>query len=121
MLSQAVAHFTFVMALEMGASKNLSVWPALNLRRNLALNPPPKPFNVKPSSASPPLRKSLFICRCSLVNEQQQQQAFFTVHEKQLIDALIGIQGRGRAASPQQHNVQQKHKFSFFYLISLLV
>ncbi|XWS28245.1 hypothetical protein CRYUN_Cryun25bG0050100 [Craigia yunnanensis] len=92
------------MALEMGASKNLSLWPALNLQRNLALNPPPKPFNVKPSSASPPLHKSLLICRCSLVNEQLQQEAFFTEHEEQLIDALIGIQGRGRAASPQQLN-----------------
>ncbi|XWS52421.1 hypothetical protein CRYUN_Cryun11dG0069600 [Craigia yunnanensis] len=96
------------MALKVGASKNLSVWPALNLQRNLALDPPLKTFNSKPSSASPPLgplRKSLRICRCSLVNEQkQQQQASFTEQEKQLIDALIGIQGRGRSASPQRLN-----------------
>ncbi|XVE78796.1 hypothetical protein DITRI_Ditri14bG0006800 [Diplodiscus trichospermus] len=96
------------MAVKGGASKNLSIWPPLNLQRNLALSPLAKPFNFKPSSATPPLRKSLRVCRCSLVNEQQQQQqeeqASFTEQEKQLIDALIGIQGRGRTAAPQQLN-----------------
>ncbi|XP_022754334.1 probable plastid-lipid-associated protein 12, chloroplastic isoform X2 [Durio zibethinus] len=94
------------MALKVGATKNLNIWPPMNLQRNLALNPPPKLFNFKPS-ATPPIRKTLRICRCSLVNEQQQQeeqQASFTEQEKQLIDALIGIQGRGRSASPQQLN-----------------
>ncbi|XVF69745.1 hypothetical protein PTKIN_Ptkin11bG0106400 [Pterospermum kingtungense] len=84
---------------EVGASKYLSVWPAhnLHLRRTLR-SPIPKTFNLKP-----PIRKSFRICHSSLVN-QQQQEASFTEEEKQLIDALIGIQGRGRSASPHQLN-----------------
>ncbi|XP_072984228.1 probable plastid-lipid-associated protein 12, chloroplastic isoform X1 [Typha latifolia] len=33
---------------------------------------------------------------------QQQEQVFFTDPEAALIEALVGMQGRGRAASPQQ-------------------
>ncbi|KAB2069269.1 hypothetical protein ERO13_A08G078500v2 [Gossypium hirsutum] len=87
----------------MALIENLNLWPPSNLQRNLALNPPPKLFNFKPS-ATHSIRKPLHTCRCSLVNEQQQQQAPFTDQEKQLIDALIGIQGRGKSASPQQLN-----------------
>ncbi|KAG4133297.1 hypothetical protein ERO13_D08G088366v2 [Gossypium hirsutum] len=87
----------------MALIENLNLWPPSNLQRNLALNSPPKLFNFKPS-ATHSIRKTLHTCRCSLVNEQQQQQASFTDQEKQLIDALIGIQGRGKSASPQQLN-----------------
>ncbi|KAA3470970.1 putative plastid-lipid-associated protein 12, chloroplastic isoform X1 [Gossypium australe] len=87
----------------MALIENLNLWPPSNLQRNLALNPPPKLFSFKPS-ATHSIRKTLHTCRCSLVNEQQQQQASFTDQEKQLIDALIGIQGRGKSASPQQLN-----------------
>ncbi|XP_059665147.1 probable plastid-lipid-associated protein 12, chloroplastic [Cornus florida] len=37
---------------------------------------------------------------CSLVDEQQE--VLFTQQENSLIEALIGLQGRGRSASPQQ-------------------
>ncbi|KAF3452616.1 hypothetical protein FNV43_RR03049 [Rhamnella rubrinervis] len=46
--------------------------------------------------------------RFALLDEQQQQQeegqglVSFTDEEKSLIEALVGIQGRGRSASPQQ-------------------
>ncbi|KAK8649238.1 hypothetical protein V6N13_129971 [Hibiscus sabdariffa] len=85
------------MAMKVGANaiKSPNVQPPFNLHTTLALN-----FNFKPS-ASPSIRKTLRICRSSLVN---QQQASFTDQEKQLIDALIGIQGRGRSASPRQLN-----------------
>ncbi|KAL4271569.1 hypothetical protein GQ457_13G010990 [Hibiscus cannabinus] len=85
------------MAMKVGANaiKSPNVQPPFNLHTTLALN-----FNFKPS-ASPSIRKTLRICRSSLVNEQQ---ASFTDQEKQLIDALIGIQGRGRSASPRQLN-----------------
>ncbi|KAJ4840396.1 putative plastid-lipid-associated protein 12, chloroplastic [Turnera subulata] len=55
------------------------------------------------------LRTSL-VCQCSLVDEQQQQQQqqkqqiSFTQQENELINALIGIQGRGKSATPQQLN-----------------
>ncbi|XP_058198219.1 probable plastid-lipid-associated protein 12, chloroplastic [Rhododendron vialii] len=43
---------------------------------------------------------------CSLVDEQQKQGtevvSLFNEQENSLIEALIGIQGRGRSASPQQ-------------------
>ncbi|CAL8998465.1 unnamed protein product [Prunus brigantina] len=38
----------------------------------------------------------------ALVDEQQEQQVSFTEEENSLVEALIGIQGRGRSASPQQ-------------------
>ncbi|XP_021895688.1 probable plastid-lipid-associated protein 12, chloroplastic [Carica papaya] len=47
-------------------------------------------------------RKNLHVHRSSLVGEQQKVS--FTEPETQLIEALIGIQGRGRSASPQQLN-----------------
>lgn len=43
---------------------------------------------------------------CSLVNKQQSMdQVSFSEDENLLIEALIGIQGRGRSASPQQLQV----------------
>lgn len=39
--------------------------------------------------------------RCALLDEQQGQVSF-TEEENSLIEALVGIQGRGRSASPQQ-------------------
>ncbi|KAK3027141.1 hypothetical protein RJ639_041242 [Escallonia herrerae] len=45
------------------------------------------------------------ICRrisCSVVDQQQEVQVSFTPEESSLIEALLGIQGRGRSASPQQ-------------------
>ncbi|XP_030512632.1 probable plastid-lipid-associated protein 12, chloroplastic [Rhodamnia argentea] len=46
-------------------------------------------------------RDGLVACRSSLVGEQQEASPF-TDPETQLIEALIGIQGRGRSANPQQ-------------------
>ncbi|CAI0439913.1 unnamed protein product [Linum tenue] len=45
-------------------------------------------------------------CQSSLTNQQQQQKdiPLFSEPENRLIDALIGIQGRGKSASPQQLN-----------------
>lgn len=36
--------------------------------------------------------------------DQQEQKILFTEEENRLVESLIGIQGRGRAASPQQLN-----------------
>ncbi|KAJ4724118.1 Plastid-lipid-associated protein [Melia azedarach] len=47
-------------------------------------------------------RRTFLVLRSSLVD--QQQEVAFTEEENQLIDALIGIQGRGKSASPQQLN-----------------
>ncbi|KAL7202974.1 hypothetical protein ACSBR1_034427 [Camellia fascicularis] len=53
------------------------------------------------------VRLPLFpVCLCSLVNDQRQVEedevVSFNDHENSLIVALIGIQGRGRSASPKQ-------------------
>ncbi|KAH7833641.1 hypothetical protein Vadar_008361 [Vaccinium darrowii] len=54
-------------------------------------------------------RRAAFLLRppsCSLVDEQQKQGtevvSLFNEQENALVEALIGIQGRGRSASPQQ-------------------
>ncbi|XP_002528121.2 probable plastid-lipid-associated protein 12, chloroplastic [Ricinus communis] len=59
----------------------------------------PQPKHLKPSYLYGS-RKGIHVCQSSLVDEQQQIS--FTEHETHLIDALIGIQGRGKSASPQQ-------------------
>ncbi|KAA0041357.1 hypothetical protein IC582_009810 [Cucumis melo] len=41
-------------------------------------------------------------CRSSLVDEQQKEVVSFSEPENSLIDALIGVQGRGRSVSSQQ-------------------
>ncbi|KAL5765114.1 hypothetical protein ACOSQ2_017708 [Xanthoceras sorbifolium] len=50
---------------------------------------------------SPSHHRTCLLLRSSLV---QEQEISFTDEETQLVDALIGIQGRGRSASPQQLN-----------------
>lgn len=49
-------------------------------------------------------RRNLHICRSSLVDEVEGTSSF-TEPETQLIEALIGVQGRGRSASPEQLKV----------------
>jgi len=49
---------------------------------------------------SPKPLKDRFVLGCSRV-----QQISFTESENSLIEALLGIQGRGRSSSPQQLNV----------------
>ncbi|KAE8037012.1 hypothetical protein FH972_009639 [Carpinus fangiana] len=64
------------------------------------------PTTLRYKSPSPKLlefsrsRRDVSVRGSNLVDEQQQ--IAFTEPENQLIDALIGIQGRGRSASPQQ-------------------
>ncbi|KAL5707624.1 putative plastid-lipid-associated protein 12 [Ranunculus cassubicifolius] len=60
-----------------------------------------------PTSINTPRRRNQFLCirspSASLTTEQQQEQIVpFSEPETRLIEALIGIQGRGRSASPQQ-------------------
>lgn len=53
-------------------------------------------------------RTGNFLCQCSVLNQQQKEEeekTSFSEPENQLIEALIGIQGRGRSASRQQLNV----------------
>ncbi|KAJ6799623.1 putative plastid-lipid-associated protein 12, chloroplastic [Iris pallida] len=77
--------------------------------------PLPFSFKSRPSPPTPPQssRKlaqknhslSIHPISCSLVKEQQQQEdqrLSFTDPEAALLEALLGIQGRGRAATPQQ-------------------
>ncbi|GMH07571.1 hypothetical protein Nepgr_009411 [Nepenthes gracilis] len=48
-------------------------------------------------------RKPIFrICSSSVVNFAERQEVKFSEDENRLIEALLGIQGRGRSASPQQ-------------------
>lgn len=67
-----------------------------------------------PSFASPKLRKERMVFRCT-----QAEQISFTESEKSLIEALLGIQGRGRSSSPEQLNVSLSLSLSssFFSLI----
>lgn len=58
----------------------------------------------------PPRRRLTLMC--SIIDQQEQEQvvkeaaaSVFTKEESSLIDALIGIQGRGRSASPKQLRV----------------
>lgn len=46
----------------------------------------------------------------------QTQQSSFNDAEMKLIDALIGIQGRGKSASPKQLNVCVKNFFACFLI-----
>lgn len=60
----------------------------------------------------------------SLTNETEEEGIIskpnckFTEDENRLVEALIGIQGRGRSASPQQLKVLIFHIFVFFFLLS---
>nr|UWI82204.1 putative plastid-lipid-associated protein 12 [Populus tomentosa] len=75
---------------------------------NLSLQLSPSPTLFAPSFCKPQklLKSSVkktHVCQSSLVDEQQQQISF-NEQENQLINALVGIQGRGKSASPQQLN-----------------
>ncbi|KAG6790982.1 hypothetical protein POTOM_000092 [Populus tomentosa] len=75
---------------------------------NLSLQLSPSPTLFAPSFCKPRklLKSSVkktHVCQSSLVDEQQQQISF-NEQENQLINALVGIQGRGKSASPQQLN-----------------
>jgi hypothetical protein len=56
-------------------------------------------------------RSNSFVFRCS-----QVEQLSITESENSLIEALVGIQGRGRSTSPQQLNVSLS--CSFFLTLS---
>jgi hypothetical protein len=75
---------------------------------SLQLSPSPTlfaPSFCKPQKLLKSLVKKTHVCQSSLVDEQQQQISF-NEQENQLINALVGIQGRGKSASPQQLNVR---------------
>ena len=59
---------------------------------------------------------------CSLVDERKQKELednfSFNEKENSLVDALIGIQGRGRSASPQQLQVQLSLSLEFKHICS---
>ncbi|XP_017414428.1 probable plastid-lipid-associated protein 12, chloroplastic isoform X2 [Vigna angularis] len=55
--------------------------------------------SILPSFVSPKPLKDRFVLGCSRV-----EQISFTESENSLIEALLGIQGRGRSSSPQQLN-----------------
>ncbi|XP_010535029.1 PREDICTED: probable plastid-lipid-associated protein 12, chloroplastic [Tarenaya hassleriana] len=57
-------------------------------------------LNTNQTPNSPKLRR--VNCSSSSITTDQTQQISFSDAELKLIDALIGIQGRGRSASPQQ-------------------
>ncbi|KAI9114828.1 hypothetical protein K1719_013841 [Acacia pycnantha] len=69
--------------------------------------PPNSAFPLPPSSIRFSSPKDSFVVRSSQV-QQQEEQIPFTEPENSLIDALIGIQGRGRSASPQQLDAVQR-------------
>lgn len=69
-------------------------------------------------------RRAAFLLRppsCSLVDEQQKQGtevvSLFNEQENALVEALIGIQGRGRSASPQQLQVQSSTEFILRFVV----
>ncbi|XP_044505613.1 probable plastid-lipid-associated protein 12, chloroplastic [Mangifera indica] len=73
---------------------------------NISACPPPFPHRIHKFFSSKPFKPSAtrptsLLLRASVV---EQQELTFTEEENQLIDALIGIQGRGKSASPQQIN-----------------
>jgi len=74
---------------------------AINL--SLQLSPSPTLFVTsffKPQKLFKSSEKNAHVCQSSLVDEQQQQFSFNEL-ENQLINTLIGFQGRGKSASPQ--------------------
>ena len=73
--------------------------PAFSLTITMALNLLNLGFHPSTLVSPKPL-KDRFVLGCSRV-----QQISFTESENSLIEALLGIQGRGRSSSPQQLNV----------------
>lgn len=84
----------------------------LSVTLSLGLNPFPK-FNSKKLHAYG-CRRGLHVS-CSSLVEEQQQSISFSKPETHLIDALIGIQGRGKSASPQQLQV------NFYYYVICVI
>lgn len=92
---QAIGHVT-----EKGEARSCSLMNTATLI--MALNVVNLGFHPSsPSSfVSPKPLKDRFVLGCSRV-----EQISFTESENSLIEALLGIQGRGRSSSPQQLNV----------------
>ncbi|KAK3205023.1 hypothetical protein Dsin_019069 [Dipteronia sinensis] len=97
---------------------------ATNTSLHLNAHPPFSSGKSLPCSSSKlfkssPKRKTcVVVIRSSVV---QEQDISFTDEENQLVDALIGIQGRGRSASSQQLNVcMQFASFLKSYVILLI-
>uniref|UniRef100_A0A2N9IST9 Plastid lipid-associated protein/fibrillin conserved domain-containing protein n=1 Tax=Fagus sylvatica TaxID=28930 RepID=A0A2N9IST9_FAGSY len=65
-------------------------------------NPRTLPYKTPKLFESSSSHRNVYVYRSSIVDNQQLVS--FNEPENQLIDALIGIQGRGRSASPQQLN-----------------
>lgn len=87
------------------AAPNLAKLPATPFQ--LSSGRRPQPSFSPPATLRRP-RTSLARPRFALLDEQQQRQqalVSFTDEENSLIEALLGIQGRGRSASPQQLTV----------------
>ncbi|KAF3964189.1 hypothetical protein CMV_011491 [Castanea mollissima] len=63
-------------------------------------NPRTLPFKTPKLFESSSSHRNVFVYRSNVVDKQQLVS--FNEPENQLIEALIGIQGRGRSASPQQ-------------------
>lgn len=57
-------------------------------------------------------------CQSSLVDEQQKEVVSFSEPENSLVEALIGVQGRGRSVSSHQLTVIC---FAYFFILCLLV
>lgn len=53
-------------------------------------------------------------CRSSLLDEQRKEAVSFSEPENSLIQALIGVQGRGRSVSSQQLTVMFLPTYSSF-------
>ncbi|KAK2641385.1 hypothetical protein Ddye_023148 [Dipteronia dyeriana] len=76
-------------------SLHLNAHPPFSSRKSLPCSSP------KLFKSSPKRKTCVVVIRSSVV---QEQDISFTDEENQLVDALIGIQGRGRSVSPQQLN-----------------
>ncbi|KAK1589102.1 hypothetical protein Q3G72_030510 [Acer saccharum] len=76
-------------------SLHLNAHPQFSSRKSLPCS------SSKLFKSSPKRKTCVVVIRSSVV---QEQDISFTDEENQLVDALIGIQGRGRSASPQQLN-----------------
>ncbi|KAI9196954.1 hypothetical protein LWI28_028501 [Acer negundo] len=74
---------------------HLNAHPPFSSRKSLPCS------SSKLFKSSPKRKTCVVVIRSSVV---QEQDISFTDEENQLVDALIGIQGRGRSASPQQLN-----------------
>jgi hypothetical protein len=73
--------------------------------RSTFVSPNPSKFGSRESNS--------FVFRCS-----QVEQLSITESENSLIEALVGIQGRGRSTSPQQLNVSISLSLALSFLLS---